>query len=199
MSTRCNIIITEEGKSPKVYLYQHHDGYPDGVGKEFREMVGKYISDHCDWSADSLSKYVVKADPSYRYTEGVHGDVEYIYTLSINQGEFDYACYKCYGYIDALCHATNPLDVLSTKDKVFDETLGSTNEKMMTKDEMVDKYFKEEYYKVQTEIKHAMLRNEYMVYFTSDECHENTISMLRKNGFQVDVTEKNGLVTVSWL
>lgn len=33
MSTRCNIIIKDRGDR-RIYLYHHHDGYPEGVGSE---------------------------------------------------------------------------------------------------------------------------------------------------------------------
>ena len=48
MSTRCEIGLVEADGSVKV-IYNHFDGYIDGVG---RDMV-------CDWNSEELAREVV--------------------------------------------------------------------------------------------------------------------------------------------
>lgn len=87
MSTRCNIIIKDGSR--RIYLYHHHDGYPEGVGAELREYMEK---NHPRWwcslyIANGLVKQngqdcFAKNDVEYEVTSGLHGDIEYCYVIN---------------------------------------------------------------------------------------------------------------------
>ena len=88
MSTRCNIKIIE--KDQTIWLYHHHDGYPRYVGAF---LLAKYYDKFKDTNnyldacviANELIKD--KNDDEFEVTDGMHGDIEYLYELDINKRE----------------------------------------------------------------------------------------------------------------
>lgn len=97
MSTRCCVIVEDHRNDPKTELhaYLHHDGYPEGVGalcKQFVEWanvdkgvppnvlseVGKTMACFLGviWSKGYTSAYLTD-------NAGNHGDLEYIWTISL--------------------------------------------------------------------------------------------------------------------
>ena len=86
MSTRCNVIV-KEGKS-KVYLYHHHDGYPEGVGMTLKN----YLQNCKFWYLSIIATDLVKlADDEYRISDGVHEDIEFLYVIDCRKKTL-----KCY-------------------------------------------------------------------------------------------------------
>lgn len=86
MSTRCNVIIRQQGV--QVVLYHHHDGYPEGVGMDLIERFGKNFRDE---KAHVLSlSYAVNAlikdqNDEYEWCLRLHGDIEYLYTVDLER------------------------------------------------------------------------------------------------------------------
>ena len=73
--TRCNIVVNDSEDT--LYLYHHCDGYPKGVGKELIE----YLQTNTPKTADEVHKGLVfMYGESYEETEGIHGDISYLYT-----------------------------------------------------------------------------------------------------------------------
>ena len=118
MSTRCNIRIVDESGN-EVMLYHHHDGYPEGVGKQLDLLMqaGAFGNFPCpEGIANKLIKWNFKfdvlkknlenkgIDPSeltceddgYDVTCCLHGDIEYMYIIKLAYGEFaSLECYEC--------------------------------------------------------------------------------------------------------
>ena len=110
MSTRCNIIIKDRFNR-RVYLYHHHDGYPEGVGEALAEYLHKWqdwqIRQHgmryipnelvrgeikvvfTDWKTGEAT---IQPDLGYDITAGIHGDIEYLYIINCKAGTL--RCYK---------------------------------------------------------------------------------------------------------
>ena len=96
MSTRCNIIIKEKNEEPLI-IYHHHDGYPEGVGAELKNVISERINSICGCKG-TIKKYILSRilyDVSHQYeeTDSIHGDIEYLYVLEIKD---DGVLYKCY-------------------------------------------------------------------------------------------------------
>lgn len=80
MSTRATIKI-KDGCAER-WLYHHHDGYPEGVGKELCDI----LSDEVEWSLASVFTRLTE-DEQYEPTDGVHGDEEYGYFINCGERE----------------------------------------------------------------------------------------------------------------
>ena len=80
MSTRCNIVLKTGRRFFKdIYLYHHHDGYPEGVGAD---LVNR-LKDHFTGATveDIANKLVKDLDDEYEITTCLHGDIEYLYVI----------------------------------------------------------------------------------------------------------------------
>ena len=95
MSTRCNIILKDKGH--QIFLYHHHDGYPEGVGTDMQRFVAD-INKHYYYSIEDVanrllkgydSKFYGKTDMGYELTTNIHGDIEYLYVLYAVRTEQD--------------------------------------------------------------------------------------------------------------
>lgn len=103
MSTRCNILIMEEGSKQVSQYYHHCDGYPEGVGRELAAMalVTQVKTPHkynwqlgCIFNQEMLSwmfrNLLSNTDYEYegRFAEvkycKLHGDIEYLYVVYIS-------------------------------------------------------------------------------------------------------------------
>lgn len=89
MSTRCNIIVNDD-RGNKLYLYHHHDGYPEGVGSDLAHFVADrnipYFYGGAYGFANRLLKginspFYEKVDNEYELTSALHGDIEYVYVV----------------------------------------------------------------------------------------------------------------------
>lgn len=91
MSTRCNIIIKEKNEDP-IYVYHHCDGYPEGVGAELKKILStKYISNNL--SVKNIEYFLYNYDNQYEETDGIHGDIEYLYILTVvDNNTINYKC-----------------------------------------------------------------------------------------------------------
>lgn len=111
MSTRANIIIRDQ--STTLYFYRHSDGYPESTGEDLKEFCKGYsknfradamqsagwliihgfhtmIADHkaidakfSKASLEPLKGYEWKVG-YYEPTNGLHGDVEYVYIIDLD-------------------------------------------------------------------------------------------------------------------
>ena len=105
MSTRANIIIKDN--SDKLFFYRHSDGYPEGTMPQLEKFMswvkeGK-IRDNVGQAAGWLimlgnAEYESGVEPgsdgvsgwkvgAFEPTTGIHGDVEYIYTIDLESKE----------------------------------------------------------------------------------------------------------------
>lgn len=94
MSTRCNIIV--KSKSEEVILYHHHDGYPEGVGVALLNKVTPLLKDNRYYNdVEDIVNALIKDkdDDEYEYTSALHGDIEYIYEIDVDQKTI-----KCFEY-----------------------------------------------------------------------------------------------------
>jgi len=87
MSTRANILITDAQGNESI-LYHHHDGYPEGVGRELQRIL-RHITDEIE-APESLVSFITLQDPNYEPTEGIHGDIDYLYTINTSTHELYY-------------------------------------------------------------------------------------------------------------
>ncbi len=98
MSTRTNIIITVG--DTRVFLYRHCDGYPAETGADLYEKVSAaYGTAEKHYADAALADRLVRAllseyydpptyapeqhKPVYEITNGLHGDIEHVYTVSM--------------------------------------------------------------------------------------------------------------------
>ena len=103
MSTRCNIAVRHKGWDDSgptyTYIYHHCDGYPSGVGSDLKAFLAKHWNKPGDWQwmdyatlmIDDILKGKVGGDLDYRFTQGIHGDIEYLYVIDTLDHTF-----KCY-------------------------------------------------------------------------------------------------------
>lgn len=84
MSTRCNVIV--KTKFDKIWLYHHHDGYPEGVGQDLvNRFKEKFEKDEKIWWSDVVNALVKDTKDNYEVTDGEHGDIEYLYTIDCDK------------------------------------------------------------------------------------------------------------------
>lgn len=105
MSTRANIKIVQnvaDGESSVFWLYHHHDGYPRGLGASLLETLKgiNFFDENRHFNAASVATALLKIDePLYKdnkpadrnefeLTDGLHGDVEFLYTITIHADGF---------------------------------------------------------------------------------------------------------------
>lgn len=125
MSTRCNIVIQDS--TSKIFLYRHMDGYPSHIVPILRKVL-KQVQDHKLNAAPGqvalqvlhlglleytrflrkMRKYAGGSLDFYKQTkgfieptDGLHGDVAYVYSLDIGREEILFHKYdwqaECYG------------------------------------------------------------------------------------------------------
>lgn len=89
MSTRCHVIVKDQVTSPEeewTYIYHHHDGYPEGVGKylkdKFSETIGNETG-HTQYHKDDIVKMICEIDDEFEVDDGLHSDEEYVYIVEI--------------------------------------------------------------------------------------------------------------------
>ena len=90
MSTRCNIIVKAKGK--KITLYHHWDGYLEGVGQDLVNKFKNMFIDNnkCYWIHVVNMLVKDKTDDGYEISDGIHGDIEYLYTIDTDKKTLKY-------------------------------------------------------------------------------------------------------------
>ena len=91
MSTRCHIIVKEDNR--ETFIYHHCDGYPSGVGAELEELLAECERDN---NFNNLVDKIVDIDGGYIVDEGIHGDEDFIYTITLNNNSCILKCDKVY-------------------------------------------------------------------------------------------------------
>lgn len=81
MSTRAAIIVKD--KNTMRNLYQHYDGYPDGLGKQLKDFLKTYINEKTI-NVDSLTMSIVDEGIA-EHTNWIHSDEEYLYIIDCDQ------------------------------------------------------------------------------------------------------------------
>ncbi len=77
MSTRANIVIQDE-EGTKVILYHHCDGYIEGVGVD---LIRYLVSLNKNKGVASYKELLAMLPEDYEETDGIHGDIAYLYTI----------------------------------------------------------------------------------------------------------------------
>lgn len=110
MSTRSNILVGEN------QFYHHWDGYPEGVGTDLAYFVANVNAGYIDnWNSDldKLAEYIRYSgipgrlatergvDHAYEYEPkpGLHGDIEYLYLIDGEKGDYKLYCVDVWDYI----------------------------------------------------------------------------------------------------
>ena len=95
MATRCNVQISD--KDTSLWIYRHWDGYPECTRVELEEI----LKTRHPQSANELGDLLVgEFGSNYRYTEGEHGDIEYLYQIYIGELYYTIHTISIYFYID---------------------------------------------------------------------------------------------------
>lgn len=94
MSTRCHIIVKENNK--ETFIYHHHNGYPSGVGAKLESLLAEceHISDF-----NNLVDRITFIDRGYEVDDGIHGDEEFLYTITLDE---NLCTLKCEEYPEKL-------------------------------------------------------------------------------------------------
>lgn len=95
MSTRCNIIITDDATEKRVQMYHHHDGYPEGVGADLKGFLSRWPGEKP--TADAIAAGLNAYSAEYEYDgpdTALHGDIEYLYIVDMDEYEFHLRCYS---------------------------------------------------------------------------------------------------------
>lgn len=87
MSTRSNIIIHSEIESKFCVLYHHCDGYPEGVGVHLCDLLASV-----GFLNFENTRSRIQEDSDYETTDGIHGDIEYLYVVLADSGKV--LCFK---------------------------------------------------------------------------------------------------------
>ena len=104
MATRANIVIKDRD-GVEVVLYHHFDGYPEGVGEELK-MFLRHLTDEC-CDAEHLATYICLQDRAYSLSEGIHGDIDYLYTIDMGGGTLH--CRDCNSGAETLMCRFEPI------------------------------------------------------------------------------------------
>ena len=84
MSTRCNVIVKD--KFDRIWLYHHHDGYPEGVGQDLvNRFKEKFEKNEKIWWSDIVNKLVKDQNDEYEISDGEHSDIKYCYTIDCDK------------------------------------------------------------------------------------------------------------------
>jgi hypothetical protein len=102
MSTRC--VIKVKGKTSTLDIYHHHDGYPEGVGAELQKALSDGLLARIDakekniyfhgFEFPKVVQTILEISDEYKITDGIHSDIEYLYTLDLNENTL--VCQKGY-------------------------------------------------------------------------------------------------------
>ena len=91
MSIRCQIKITYLRQD--VLLYHHHDGYPEGVGRDLIKRRNQLNI----WDGNIIVNNLVKdIKDAYEISYQVHTDIDYWYEIDCNRKTI--RCWKVKGY-----------------------------------------------------------------------------------------------------
>ena len=101
MSTRCHVIVKGSENEPQdqwAYIYHHHDGYPEGVGKDlgkaFEEKIKSNVLGH-KYTWENVIEIITNIDDEYEVDNGIHGDEEYLYVVTLERDK-EGVCVDCY-------------------------------------------------------------------------------------------------------
>ena len=97
MSTRCQILIKEEGlRDEQIMLYHHSDGYPEHILPEIKAAYALATKDKTNaWRAGRAGKaasYLCAIDPGVFEPEvglDLHGDIDYFYELYVCETKWE--------------------------------------------------------------------------------------------------------------
>lgn len=104
MSTRANVQIIQNcagGDAESIFwLYHHHDGYPRGLGASLLQTLNEQgiLGEGRNFTASGIATILLQTpEPIYsdgntknefELTTGMHGDIEYLYTITIHADGF---------------------------------------------------------------------------------------------------------------
>ena len=82
MSTRCNIYIHDSRDGSSLWIYHHHDGYPEGVGRQLKDFLSD-ADNRLLRPEGMLEGLVYVYGDEYEETTNQHGDISYRYDIEI--------------------------------------------------------------------------------------------------------------------
>jgi hypothetical protein len=83
VSTRCNVCV--QYGSTSLYLYKHHDGYPEGTGRLLAELLTAHTTPHAFIVAALAYRFADQPHTMvFEITNSWHGDIEYAYRISFD-------------------------------------------------------------------------------------------------------------------
>lgn len=92
MGTRASIQFRDGDEV--YYIYRGHDGYPENVDQDIKEVLEKVKGRWSDPECGTLAAFFIgywfnreKRLPDYELTPSLHGDEQYIYYITWNQEE----------------------------------------------------------------------------------------------------------------
>ena len=105
MSTRCNIIVRD--KDSQFTLYRHCDGYKEVTFEHLKDFIKTYnFTNNYYAQASSIVTELIRINLKknttdqdynpYELTNGIHGDIEYLYTIDL---ELKTIRVENYGYL----------------------------------------------------------------------------------------------------
>lgn len=101
MATRANIYIQDYDNNTKIWLYRHYDGYLTGCGCNLAKIIKQIEKTAGNWPNNLFSRLVTKLlnekhrDRSiYEITDCQHGDIEYLYKITIQNEKFSIEAQK---------------------------------------------------------------------------------------------------------
>ena len=101
MSTRCNVIVKDQYNT--LYFYRHTDGYPSSVLPSLEPLMDRLRDGSVRDNTSQFSGWLIVSGyeeygsmqddwkvGAYEPTNGIHGDIEYQYTINLEEKTLTY-------------------------------------------------------------------------------------------------------------
>ena len=99
MGTRANIVVRDRDLGLTIYIYRHYDGYPKCVVPDILPTL------QMNSVTDAVRHLLNVQDANYEMTDGIHGDIQHLYEVSVRGRGVRYA--SGYGDIAELLREVN--------------------------------------------------------------------------------------------
>ena len=98
MSTRCAVVVRDTERdsyqnikvNERTYIYHHHDGHMEGVGKDLGETLSKYVRDkNSQVNFQKVVDVIKNIDDEYEEIMAMPRDVEYVYVVDVDSKDYN--------------------------------------------------------------------------------------------------------------
>ena len=99
MSTRCNVLV-KDSKGDELWYYRHSDGYPESVLPSLQPLIDKVNDGSLRGNIVQFTGWIIKQGideyknvnwewkvGAYEPTTCQHGDVEWLYTITLDENQ----------------------------------------------------------------------------------------------------------------